>query len=89
MSDTYSFYMSRLRYQPSNLKTETAGSPEMIVPVYKPKRRHISEDGTVDTERRQCYLEISKRVVTYCLYVVLLHGSKQLQCTCICVSSVA
>jgi len=105
MSDTYSFYISRLRscgtlrrvgwwistifHQPSNLKTETAGSPEMIVPIYKPTRRHISEDGTVDTERLQCYLEISKRVVTYCLYVVLLHGSKQLQCTCICVSSVA
>ena len=78
-------------YQPSNLKTETAGFSEMIVTVYKPTRRQILEDGTVDTERRKCYLEISKRVVAYCLYVVLLHGSKQLQCTCTrtCVACVA
>ena len=55
----------------------------MMVLVYKPTRRHIPEDGTVDTERRHCYLKISKRVVTYSLYVVLLHASKQPQNICI------
>jgi hypothetical protein len=59
------WWIGTICHQPSNLKTETASSSETIVPVYKPTRRHIPEDGSVDTERRQCYLEMSKRVFTY------------------------
>lgn len=52
------WWIGTIHHQPSNLKTKTTGSSEMMVPVYKPTRRHIPGDGTVDTERRQCYLEI-------------------------------